>query len=94
MAQWIRHRPTEPGIAGSSPAGVTVAHYSSRLPRHAISSAPAGWTVLNRMGKLLERYPDSLLERYPDSLLARLQNRPSGCGCRVDRPEPHGQVAV
>ncbi len=22
MAQWIRHRPTEPGIAGSSPAGV------------------------------------------------------------------------
>ena len=24
MAQWIRHRPTEPGIAGSSPAGVIV----------------------------------------------------------------------
>ena len=23
MAQWIRHRPTEPGIAGSSPARVT-----------------------------------------------------------------------
>ena len=23
VAQWIRHRPTEPGIAGSSPAGVT-----------------------------------------------------------------------
>ena len=22
MAQWIRHRPMEPGIAGSSPAGV------------------------------------------------------------------------
>ena len=22
MAQWIRHRPTEPGVAGSSPAGV------------------------------------------------------------------------
>ena len=22
MAQWIRHRPAEPGIAGSSPAGV------------------------------------------------------------------------
>ena len=22
VAQWIRHRPTEPGIAGSSPAGV------------------------------------------------------------------------
>jgi hypothetical protein len=25
VAQWIRHRPTEPGIAGSSPAGVIVA---------------------------------------------------------------------
>ena len=25
MAQWIRHRPTEPGIAGSSPAEVIVA---------------------------------------------------------------------
>ena len=24
VAQWIRHRPTEPGIAGSSPAGVIV----------------------------------------------------------------------
>jgi hypothetical protein len=24
VAQWIRHRPTEPGIAGSSPAGVTL----------------------------------------------------------------------
>ena len=23
VAQWIRHRPTEPGITGSSPAGVT-----------------------------------------------------------------------
>ena len=23
VAQWIRHRPTEPGIAGSSPAEVT-----------------------------------------------------------------------
>ena len=22
VAQWIRHRPTEPGMAGSSPAGV------------------------------------------------------------------------
>ena len=26
VAQWIRHRPTEPGIAGSSPAGVTYFH--------------------------------------------------------------------
>ena len=25
VAQWIRHRPAEPGIAGSSPAGVIVA---------------------------------------------------------------------
>jgi hypothetical protein len=25
VAQWIRHRPTEPGIAGSSPAGVILA---------------------------------------------------------------------
>ena len=25
VAQWIRHRPTEPGIAGSSPAGVIAA---------------------------------------------------------------------
>jgi hypothetical protein len=24
VAQWIRHRPTEPGIAGSSPAGVNL----------------------------------------------------------------------
>ena len=27
VAQWIRHRPTEPGIAGSSPAGVIVECY-------------------------------------------------------------------
>ena len=26
VAQWIRHRPTEPGIAGSSPAGVMLPH--------------------------------------------------------------------
>ena len=26
VAQWIRHRPTEPGIAGSSPAGVIFMH--------------------------------------------------------------------
>ena len=24
MAQWIRHQPTEPGIVGSSPTGVTL----------------------------------------------------------------------
>ena len=27
VAQWIRHRPTEPGIAGSSPAGVIFIGY-------------------------------------------------------------------
>jgi hypothetical protein len=26
VAQWMRHRPTEPGIAGSSPAGVILLH--------------------------------------------------------------------
>ena len=32
VAQWIRHRPTEPGIAGSSPAGVSVhIDFNSRL---------------------------------------------------------------
>ena len=29
VAQWIRHRPTEPGIVGSSPTGVTVGSSSS-----------------------------------------------------------------
>ena len=29
VAQWIRHRPTEPGIAGSSPAGVICHQYGS-----------------------------------------------------------------
>ena len=41
MPQWIRHRPTEPGIAGSSPAGVilfvpflqTALHSDGMLPR-------------------------------------------------------------
>ena len=28
VAQWIRHRPTEPGIAGSSPGGVILTHAS------------------------------------------------------------------
>ena len=45
MAQWIRHRPTEPGIAGSSPAGVIVlsgrckrAMHHILLPRDAAAS--------------------------------------------------------
>ena len=29
MAQWIRHRPSEPGIAGSSPAGVMTCRQSN-----------------------------------------------------------------
>ena len=47
MAQWIRHRPTEPGIAGSSPAGVifsTSALHAVLLLKlfdlHAIFSSP------------------------------------------------------
>ena len=34
VAQWIRHRPTEPGIAGSSPAGVMF----RLLPAHSFFS--------------------------------------------------------
>ena len=30
VAQWIRHRPTEPGIAGSSPAGVIAMVHQER----------------------------------------------------------------
>ena len=33
VAQWIRHRPTEPGIAGSSPAGVIAAAARTCIPR-------------------------------------------------------------
>ena len=35
VAQWIRHRPTEPGIAGSSPARVIfdVAHIAAACSR-------------------------------------------------------------
>ena len=35
VAQWIRHRPTEPGIAGSSPAGVIILQCGA--PPHAAS---------------------------------------------------------
>jgi hypothetical protein len=31
VAQWIRHRPTEPGIAGSSPAGVIYSSCASTV---------------------------------------------------------------
>ena len=38
VAQWIRHRPTEPGIAGSSPAGVIFSNWQvSNIVPHAIS---------------------------------------------------------
>ena len=40
MAQWIRHRPTEPGIAGSSPAGVIMLECwhpcNARSPSHQV----------------------------------------------------------
>ena len=35
VAQWIRHRPTEPGIAGSSPAGVILLRSSTTFMRAA-----------------------------------------------------------
>ena len=47
VAQWIRHRPTEPGIAGSSPAGVIFSTSALRavlllklFDLHAIFSSP------------------------------------------------------
>ena len=37
VAQWIRHRPMEPGIAGSSPAGVIILgrkqHFCTEYPK-------------------------------------------------------------
>ncbi len=33
VAQWIRHRPTEPGIAGSSPAGVIADMLTTCTPK-------------------------------------------------------------
>ena len=32
VAQWIMHRPTEPGIAGSSPAGVICDYIVNAVP--------------------------------------------------------------
>ena len=40
VAQWIRHRPTEPGIAGSSPAGVNCCS-TWRLCQSRLMSLPA-----------------------------------------------------
>ena len=51
VAQWIRHRPTEPGIAGSSPAGVIFGFHDHlycdiKVERHCkvsrIKEAPCG----------------------------------------------------
>ena len=42
VAQWIRHRPTEPGIAGSSRAGV-IHHFCCNQNKH--SFLPSGWTT-------------------------------------------------
>ena len=49
VAQWIRHRPTEPGIAGSSPAGVILPTHLAVLALFAmpcvseISGQPTAW---------------------------------------------------
>ena len=54
VAQWIRHRPTEPGIAGSSPAGVicTTRRLRNRSPqaptkRHRGDSNPCGQSPMD-----------------------------------------------
>ena len=46
MAQWIRHRPTEPGIVGSSPTGVSLisAYWLHRPAARTSSSAPSSGT--------------------------------------------------
>ena len=40
VAQWIRHRPTEPGIAGSSPAGVIFAFGNCRPSQTCSNKSP------------------------------------------------------
>ena len=49
VAQWIRHRPTEPGIAGSSPAGVifsAAAHTEPQAARaEGLASCWGAWRV-------------------------------------------------
>ena len=45
VAQWIRHRPTEPGIAGSSPAGVI-----SQAWQTSVSRKPTPNVVRNQPG--------------------------------------------
>ena len=63
MAQWIRHRPTEPGIAGSSPAEVIcappmLALFSSLIPAATPlllvpSNCPRPWSPRLVCSKLL-----------------------------------------
>ena len=47
VAQWIRHRPTEPGIPGSSPAGVIFDWATWR--RHSDENTDAGVQPAGRM---------------------------------------------
>ena len=51
VAQWIRHRPTEPGIAGLSPAGIILVFPQRRQPhqQHA-SSQPICSFLLKKSG--------------------------------------------
>ena len=64
VAQWIRHRPTEPGIAGSSPAGVkrsvlklkltiTSQHISAKQTK---AAAPSERTLKTPAAKSKTRY--------------------------------------
>ena len=60
VAQWIRHRPTEPEIAGSSPAGAICAMRGCQIPalaeghmRHRGDSNPRGETPIGLAGRRL-----------------------------------------
>ena len=71
VAQWIRHRPTEPGIAGSSPAGVR-----SPADHNAAPCAPTPW--LANPARIRQRHRDwrAWLHRC-----ARSGCRCSDCAC-------------
>ena len=54
VAQWIRHRPTEPGIAGSSPAGVITWAASLVVVRVSLRSETTlcdDWTQKDRIAE-------------------------------------------
>ena len=59
MAQWIRHRPTEPEIAGSSPAGV-ILKYIANVPFSSALAVYRGipWLFVNR--EIIISYVDRL----------------------------------